>query len=268
MADFVQKEHYQIEDLIAIMRLLRSETGCPWDREQTHASIKKSLIEETYEVIEAINCSDAEMLKEELGDVLLQVVFHAQMEAEQGTFCFDDVADGICKKLIIRHPHVFGDVTVADASEVLTNWDDIKKATKGQTTQTETMLSVPRELPALMRSTKVQQKAAKVGFDWPDVNGALQKLSEESAELQAAIQSTDSAAVSEEMGDVLFSAVNVARLLHMDAEEVLTAATDKFISRFRLVEQMAADQGIQMEEATLAELDSLWDKAKEMLKSE
>lgn len=267
MAEFNFKEAYTVDDLIQIMQLLRGENGCPWDREQTHASIKKNLIEETYEVIEAINRSDAALLEEELGDVLLQVVFHAQMEAEAGRFGFDQVADGICKKLIIRHPHIFGDVTVSNAQEVLSNWDDIKKATKGQKSQTDAMQSVPRELPALMRGAKVQQKAAKVGFDWEDASGALAKLGEEIDELKEALAAGDAGHTAEEMGDVLFSAVNVSRLLGMDAEEVLTASTDKFISRFQLVEQLAADRGVQMKEATLSQLDALWDEAKNIKKS-
>lgn len=268
MADFCLKDNYTIDDLIQIMQLLRSENGCPWDREQTHSSIKKNLIEETYEVIEAINRSDTALLEEELGDVLLQVVFHAQIEAEANTFDFDSVADGICKKLIIRHPHIFGDVTVKDTGEVLTNWEEIKKATKGQKTQTESMISVPRELPALMRSSKVQQKAAKVGFDWDSADDALVKLEEEIGELKEAVASLDAAAVVEEMGDVLFSAVNVSRLLGVDAEEALTASADKFIRRFHIVEQLAAERGIQMEKADLSSLDVLWDEAKNLTKSE
>lgn len=268
MADFYFKENYTVQDLIGIMQCLRSENGCPWDREQTHASIKKNLIEETYEVIEAINRSDSKLLEEELGDLLLQIVFHAQMEAEVGAFDFDSVADGICKKLIIRHPHIFSDRVVKDTQEVLSNWEEIKKATKGQKTQTETMLSVPRELPALMRSTKVQQRAAKVGFDWDSADGALEKLNEEIEELREAAAASDADAVLEEMGDVLFSAVNVSRLFGMDAEEALTASTDKFISRFRLVEQLADERSIQMKEADLSTLDALWDEAKNLMKSE
>ena len=182
---FVFKDVYGIDDLLQIMRCLRSEGGCPWDREQTHESIKKNLIEETYEVIEAINKQDRDLLCEELGDVLMQVVFHAQMEAEAGSFTFENVADGVCKKLIERHPHVFGEVQVDSSDEVLRNWEDIKKRSKGQKSQTETMLSVPRELPALMRATKVQKKAAKIGFDWPEVSGAVDKLYEETAELRS-----------------------------------------------------------------------------------
>ena len=182
MVDFNFKPCYNMQDLIDIMRILRAPGGCPWDAEQTHESIKKNLIEETYEAIEAINKSDNELLCEELGDLLMQIVYHAQMESEKGEFGFDEVVDGVCKKLIVRHPHVFGDVTVSSVDDVLTNWDDIKKKTKGQKTVTESMFSVPRELPALMRATKLQKKAADIGFDWPDVSGALDKLEEEIAE--------------------------------------------------------------------------------------
>lgn len=259
---FAFKDFYGIDDLLQIMWCLRSEGGCPWDREQTHESIKKNLIEETYEVIEAINKQDKVLLCEELGDVLMQVVFHAQMEAEAGAFTFEDVADGVCKKLIERHPHVFGEVQVEGSEEVLRNWDDIKKRSKGQKSQTETMLSVPRELPALMRAAKVQKKAAKVGFDWPDVSGAVDKLYEETSELSGAIESGSEEEIAEELGDLLFSAVNVSRFVDCDAEEALTAATDKFMRRFARVEEKARERGLKLEEMSLSELDGLWDEAK------
>lgn len=259
---FAFKDFYGIDDLLQIMWCLRSEGGCPWDREQTHESIKKNLIEETYEVIEAINKQDKVLLCEELGDVLMQVVFHAQMEAEAGAFTFEDVADGVCKKLIERHPHVFGEVQVESSEEVLRNWDDIKKRSKGQKSQTETMLSVPRELPALMRAAKVQKKAAKVGFDWPDVSGAVDKLYEETSELSGAIESGSEEEIAEELGDLLFSAVNVSRFVDCDAEEALTAATDKFMRRFARVEEKARERGLKLEEMSLSELDGLWDEAK------
>ena len=184
--DFNFKTTYGIDDLREIMRILRSPGGCPWDREQNHASIKKSLIEETYEVIEAINKEDDTLLCEELGDVLLQVVFHAQMAEERNAFGFDEITDGICKKLIERHPHVFGDIKVDNSAEVLVNWEQIKSQSKNRKTQTDKMLSVPRELPALMRSTKLQEKAAKVGFDWDNADGAFDKIDEEARELKEA----------------------------------------------------------------------------------
>lgn len=262
MVDFKQKNSYTVQDLVEIMRLLRAPGGCPWDAEQTHESIKKNLIEETYEVIEAINKKDADLLCEELGDLLMQVVFHAQMENEIGSFDFDKVADGVCKKLVERHPHVFGEVEISGVDDVLTNWDSIKRKTKGQKNTTESMLSVPRELPALMRATKLQKKAADVGFDWNDVSGALDKLEEEIKELRQAIANNDKSNMSEELGDVLFSAVNVSRFIKTDAEEALTAASDKFLSRFTVVEKLAEERGIDMRCENLEVLDGLWDEAK------
>ena len=262
MVDFEQKNSYTVQDLVEIMRLLRAPGGCPWDAEQTHESIKKNLIEETYEVIEAINKNDKALLCEELGDLLMQVVFHAQMETEIGEFDFNAVCDGVCKKLVERHPHVFGEVSVSGVDDVLTNWDDIKRKSKGQKTTTQSMLSVPRELPALMRASKLQKKAADVGFDWSDVSGALDKLEEEIGELRAAIDNNDKANMAEELGDVLFSAVNVSRFIKSDAEEALTAASDKFLARFTTVEALANERGIDMTASTLEELDKLWDEAK------
>lgn len=262
MVDFEFKNSYTIQDLVEIMRLLRMPGGCPWDAEQTHESIKKNLIEETYEVIEAINKKDKVLLCEELGDLLMQVVFHAQMETETGSFGLDEISDGICKKLIERHPHVFGEVNISGVDDVLTNWDAIKRKTKGQKTTTESMLSVPRELPALMRATKLQKKAADVGFDWSDVSGALDKLQEEIDELRQAVANNDKSNMSEELGDVLFSAVNVSRFIKTDAEEALTAASDKFLERFTTVETLAKERVIDMNSASLEELDKLWDEAK------
>ena len=262
MTGFEFKESYDVRDLVEIMRILRAPGGCPWDAEQTHESIKKNLIEETYEVIEAINKNDKELLCEELGDLLMQVVFHAQMERESGEFDFDAVSDGVCKKLIERHPHVFGEVSISGVDDVLTNWDAIKRKSKGQKSTTESMLSVPRELPALMRATKLQKKAADVGFDWDDVSGALDKLEEEISELRQAIDNKDSANISEELGDVLFSAVNVSRFVKTDAEEALTASSDKFLSRFTEVEKLAKERNIDMKSVGIDELDKLWDEAK------
>ena len=262
MVDFKQKEKYDINDLLEIMRYLRAPGGCPWDAEQTHESIRKNLIEETYEVVEAIDKKDSDMLLEELGDLLMQVVFHAQMEEEKGVFNFDDVADGVCKKLIERHPHVFGEVEVSGVDDVLDNWDAIKRRKKGQKKGSEPMLSVPRELPALMRAAKIQQKASAVGFDWPDVSGAYGKIIEETQELRKAVESGVQDDVIEELGDLLFSVVNVSRFLKCDAEEALTAASDKFINRFIRVEQLAKENGVEMEKASLEELDRLWNIVK------
>lgn len=260
---FEFKEKYNVYDLVEIMRILRSEGGCPWDIKQTHESIKKNLIEETYETIEAINKNDPDMLREELGDVLMQVVFHTQIEREKGVFDIDDVADENCKKLIERHPHVFGEVNVNSVDDVLTNWDAIKRKTKGQKSTSQAIDSVPRELPALMRAAKIQSKAAKAGFDWDEVGGALDKLSEEIAELKAAIANGDKANINEELGDVLFSAVNVSRFVDTDAEEALTDATDKFVARFKTVEKHANERNIDMKQSDIETLDRLWDEAKQ-----
>ena len=259
---FDYKEKYNVYDLVEIIDILRGEGGCPWDMVQTHESIRKDFIEETYEVIEAINKNNPEMLREELGDVLMQVVFHTSIEAEKGVFNIDDVADEICKKMIVRHPHVFGDVNADTVDDVLTNWDAIKRSTKGQKSTSEAIDSIPRELPALMRAAKVQHKAAKAGFDWTEVSGALDRLSEEIEELKEAIANGEQSAISDELGDVLFSAVNVSRFVDVEAEEALTNSTDKFVSRFKKVEKMADERGINMKETELAVLDELWDEAK------
>ena len=262
ISGFNFKSEYNFNDLVDIVAILRGDGGCPWDAVQTHLTIKKDLIEETYEVIEAINKDDKVLLCEELGDLMLQAVFHAQIETEQNCFNIDTVCDGICKKLIERHPHVFGEVNVNSVDDVLTNWDDIKRKTKNQKSTTQAMQAVPRELPALMRSTKIQKKAAKAGFDWSDINGALEKLEEEIAELKQAINDGDDNASFEELGDVLFSAVNVSRFIDADAEEALTSSTDKFFNRFSIVEQLAQKRGIDMKNTSLEELDKLWDEAK------
>ncbi len=264
---FEKKDKYTIEDLLEIMKILRAPGGCPWDREQDHHSIRASFIEETYEAVEAIDTDNTELLKEELGDVLLQVVFHSRIEEEAGRFNFDDVADGICKKMIVRHPHVFGDVTVENSADVLKNWDEIKKKTKSQKTQTEVLQSVSPALPALMRSAKVQHKAAKVGFDWPDISGALDKVGEELAEVREAAKAGDPAHCQEELGDLLFAVVNVSRFLHVEPEQALSLACNKFIGRFAGVEKLAAERGIDMEKSSLEELDQLWDEVKRKEKS-
>ena len=261
MVDFQYKDSYGVKDLEEIVRILRAAGGCPWDAEQTHQSIRRNFLEEAYEAVEAIDEGSPEHLEEELGDVLLQVVMHARMEQEAGRFDLDGVADGICKKLIYRHPHVFGDVAVSGTGEVLSNWEALKRKEKGQATNNDALEAVARALPALWRAEKVQKKARKAGFDWPDVSGALDKLSEELEELKtAAAEGTN---VAEELGDLLFSAVNAARFLKVDPEDALNGATDKFIGRFRKVEAQAAAQGKAMEDMGLEELDALWERAKE-----
>lgn len=267
MVDFTRKDKYNIEDLLHIMELLRSPGGCPWDAEQTHESIRKDFIEETYEVIEAINKNDKELLKEELGDVLLQVAFHAQIEKEENSFEFSDVCDGICKKLIERHPHVFGDINVSSTDEVLTNWDNIKRKSKGQKTQGSSMLKVPKELPALMRAQKIQSKAKKAGFDWDNIDGAFEALYSEIEELKSAMKNKDAEEIKNEMGDLLFSCVNVSRFLDVESEEALTLSNEKFIERYVIVEKLAEERNINMKETPIEELDELWKEAKIILGS-
>lgn len=260
---FKFKDEYNFDDLVEIVRILRAPGGCPWDAEQTHESIRCDFLEETYEVLEAIDTKNPVLMQEELGDVMLQVVFHSRISEEEGTFDINGVADGICKKLIIRHPHVFGDVTVGGTEDVLKNWDDIKRKTKKQGTQTEAMAAIPATFPALMKAQKVQGKAKKAGFDWRDPDGAFEKVGEEAAELKEALASGDAQKIEDELGDLLFSAVNVARFCDCDAEGALDKATNKFMKRFAFVEKAAAERGVDMKTASLAELDALWDEAKQ-----
>lgn len=262
MVDFVCEPPYDWPQLLSLMTLLRSEQGCPWDREQTHKSIRQNLLEEAYETCEAIDLDNKELLCEELGDVLLQVVFHARMEEESGGFSIHDVIDRLCRKLVERHPHVFADAAVSGSSDVLRRWEEIKQDTKGQTTQLAAMNSVARSLPALMRAEKIQKKAKNVGFDWPDASGAWDKLTEETRELRQAAERGTAADREEELGDLLFSVVNLSRFLHVDPERALERSCDKFVSRFGLVDQAAQAQNRQLSDMTLSEMDELWDEIK------
>ncbi|MDD4699483.1 MAG: nucleoside triphosphate pyrophosphohydrolase [Oscillospiraceae bacterium] len=259
---FQKKEKYDINDLLMIVKKLRSPGGCPWDIEQTHESIRQSMLEEAYEVADAIDLNDEAGLCEELGDVLLQVVFHSQLSAEENTFNFLDVADGICKKLVSRHPHVFSNVKVKNTEEVLNNWDAIKKEEKNHSTYTDTLESVPKAFPALMRATKIQKRAAKVGFDWASIDGATDKFYEEIGELKEAIKDKDQQKIEEEFGDLLFSAVNISRFIGVDAEDALGKATSKFTNRFGKVERRAIESGKDIKYMSLEELDSIWDSIK------
>lgn len=260
--EFTQKSTYGFEDLKEIVRILRAPGGCPWDREQTHESIRKNLIEETYEVVEAIDNQDIPLLREELGDLMLQVALHSEMESEAGRFDIDDVCDELCKKLIIRHPHVFGDKSAQNAEEALSNWDAVKMQTKSQQTYTQAMESVCRALPSLMRSEKIQHKSAKAGMDFESVESAMSKLNEECTELSVAIKHGTQQNQYEEIGDVLFSVVNVSRFVSVDSEQALFDACEKFIKRFSAVEQLAAERGIDMTAASITQLNSLWDEVK------
>ena len=262
--DFEFKEKYDINDLIRIMNILRSPDGCPWDREQTHKSIRSNFIEETYEAIEAIDTDNTNLLKEELGDVLLQVVFHSKMEEELGTFDFSDVADGICKKLIVRHPHIFSDLELSTSDEVLENWDRIKMKTKSQSSQSEAMNSISRSLPTLIRSKKVQQKASKIGFDFRDVKEAMGKISEEYSELKEAINNETTDEIFDELGDLLFSVVNVSRILKIDPDYALSKSCDKFISRFIKAEEIIKEKELDISNLSYQELDSIWSESKKV----
>ncbi|KKM10911.1 nucleotide pyrophosphohydrolase [Clostridiales bacterium PH28_bin88] len=252
---------YPLDPLVQLMSTLRGDRGCPWDKQQTHQSLKRYLVEEAYEVLDAIDSANMHNLCEELGDLLLQVVFHAQLARESGAFDMNDVVQGITEKMIRRHPHVFGEVEAETPSEVKANWDQIKAAEKEEAGQKSAM-DIPRALPALMRAEKVQQAAARVGFDWPEVSGAWEKVGEELRELKASVENGDAGTVREEMGDVLFAVVNVARFLGIHAEEALGRSVEKFIRRFRHIETRAQEQGRNLAEMTLEEMDIFWEEAK------
>lgn len=258
MVNFEMADHYNMDGLLNIMELLRSPGGCPWDRVQTHQSIRENMLEEAYEAAEAIDRLDMDNLKEELGDVLLQVVFHASLAREAGAFTFDDVVDGICKKLVYRHPHVFGAVEAPDPERALSTWDAQKRREKDQRTAGDALDSVARALPALTRASKLQSKAAKAGFDWESISPALDKLSEELEELKTALEEDSN--VEEELGDLLFAAVKVGRFARVDGETALQKASDKFIRRFRRVEELAGEPLDQMD---VPMLEALWRRAKE-----
>ncbi len=250
--------------LRAIVARLRAPGGCPWDREQTHASLRTALLEETYEVLAAIDADDEPNLREELGDLLLHVVLHSQIASERGAFDFDAVAREIGEKMVRRHPHVFGDDRLDDTAAVLVRWDEIKrreKAGRGEKAEASRMDGLPTMLPALMRAQKAQEKAAKVGFDWRTADEVLAKIREEVNEIEQAIPD-GSDAVADEIGDLLFSAVNLARWHRLDAETTLRRATDKFVRRFQHVEAALLARGQHWEAATFEELDALWNDAK------
>lgn len=252
----------QLARLRAIMHRLRAPGGCPWDAEQTHASLVPHLIEEAYETVDTIQRGDIDHLKEELGDLLLQVIFHSELAEEAGHFNLDDVARGISGKLVRRHPHVFAQSDAATSEAVLQQWDEIKRAEKGDEEQ-PFLHGVGKGLPALLRAAKLQKKAAKVGFDWPDEAGVLAKLREELDELQDAMQSGNSAAVNEELGDLLFSVVNLARFRNVDPEVLMAAANTKFETRFAAMERDLKQLGLALADATPAQMEESWEAAKQ-----
>ena len=266
LQSILAKKEYRVEDLVTIVELLRLPGGCPWDREQTHESLRGGFIEETYEVIEAIDKGDTALLREELGDVLLQVVMHAQMEREVGHFTLDDVANDICLKMMHRHPHVFGDVKADSVDEVLSNWESIKNEEKSRNTVTDKLNAIPRQLPALMRAAKVGKKASV--FDFPTTASVIEKVREELLEVEAALALKNGEDVMEEIGDLLLSVASLARISGVSPEEALTRATDTFIKRFTELEASATALGLDLAQMSDEEKENLWQKAKKSSKYE
>ena len=257
----LEKENYNVDDLVVLVEVLRSNEGCPWDMEQTHKSIRRDFIEETYEVIEAIDTDNPVLLREELGDVLLQVAFHSQIEREEGRFTLNDVANDICVKLIHRHPHVFGNVIAESTDKVLSNWETIKSEEKERKTVTDKLTAIPPMLPALMRADKVGRKASC--FDFPNAESVMLKVKEELCELEEAMAQNDADNIEEELGDLIFSVVSLCRKLGFESEVVLNKATDKFIKRFASLEAVVLEEGKDITKLSMTELDAIWEKNKE-----
>ncbi|HHY41590.1 MAG TPA: nucleoside triphosphate pyrophosphohydrolase [Thermoanaerobacterales bacterium] len=255
-----------LDDLVEIMAKLRGNPGCPWDKSQTHETLKPFIIEEAYEVVDAISRKSREDLIEELGDLLLQIVFHSRIGEERGEFDIGDVIEGICEKMIRRHPHIFGDVAVEGTDEVLKNWEEIKREEKDMKSEAESMMNIPKALPALMKAFKVQEKAARVGFDWDDISGAIDKVYEELDELKEVYNAGNSDKIREEMGDLLFACVNVARFLEVEPELALNDAVKKFINRFNFVEATAAEFDKSLQDMSLQEMEELWQQSKKQEK--
>lgn len=255
-----------MENLDGIARLreivarLRAPDGCPWDREQTHSSLRPLLVEECYEVIDAIERSDDNNLCEELGDLLLHIVMHSQMGSERGAFSLEEVAATVCEKMIRRHPHVFGDKSASDSDAVLRQWEQIKRTEKGGSPGV--LDNIAGALPALLKAQTVQKKAARVGFDWPDVEPVFEKFAEEVAEVREAIAARDATSLEAEVGDLLFTAVNLARKLGVDAETALAGSSNRFVSRFQSIERELESNGRKVENTPLEELDRIWEKVK------
>lgn len=255
------------ERVTAIIRFLMSEDGCPWDRVQTHETLKKYMIEETYEVIDAINEKNPDHLEEELGDFILQAVYHGLLGEAEGSFDLTSVLNRVSEKMLFRHPHVFfrenGEKSTKTLDNALVRWENMKQRERSEKSQTQLMSEIPKELPALMRSFKIQKKARDVGFDWDDVKDALAKVREETGELEEIYDTSDKQHILEEIGDLLFSVVNVARFLDIDPEEALSFTSEKFVRRFGYIEEKAKSQGRELTSMTLDEMDGLWEEAKE-----
>jgi tetrapyrrole methylase family protein/MazG family protein len=251
-----------MKKLVDLMARLRGPDGCPWDLKQTTESLKPFLIEETYEVIDALDDGDPYKVKEELGDLLFQIVFHARLAEEQGAFSLDDVIEANVEKMIRRHPHVFGDQKLATDKEVIANWEEIKKKEKGHTQRTSILEGVPSSMPALSRAHRLQERAARVGFDWKRLDEALPKLDEEIAEFKESLKTESAAKIEEELGDIFFMLVNLSRFLNVDPEQALRKTIGKFIRRFRFIEERAADAGRPLDDLSLDEMENLWQEAK------
>ena len=259
----------QFDALVRIMERLRADNGCPWDREQTRETLKPFLIEEAYEVVEAIDEGDPKHLMEELGDLLFQVVFHAQVAAERREFTIGQVLAETADKMVRRHPHVFGDGTASTTREVLEQWEELKREERNAVAAlpSSALDGVPRELPGLLRAQRLQDKASRVGFDWPEISGAMAKVEEELGELKEAIGSAVPEAVEEELGDVLFSLVNLARFLNLSAEDALRRSVARFATRFQHMEEAVQRDGRRLKEMSIEEMDRLWEEAKSHVRS-
>lgn len=253
----------EFDRLVQIFETLRAPGGCPWDAEQDHRSIARCVIEEAYELFDAIETGNVEHMREELGDVLLQVVFHSIIARDAGEFDLKDVIDGLAEKLVFRHPHVFGDVRADDSAAVKRNWEKLKGAEKGKTERASILDGIPVSLPSLQAARKIQSTASRVGFDWKDASGVLDKIREEAGELAEAMEEGDTEAVADEIGDLLFSVVNLARLAGVDPESALRSTNRKFCTRFAAIEAEAARRGMDLDEMTLEEMDAIWEKTKE-----
>lgn len=256
MDKFECKQKYDLNDFVALISFLRSENGCPWDRVQTHKSIRRNLLEEAYELAETLDADDKEHMKEELGDVMMQVLFHSDIEANAGVFTIHDVADHACHKLVNRHPNLFGEKTDLD-------WDAIKRVERGEKTVASEMNDVARSLPSLWRADKIQRKAAKVGYDWPDVHDALDKIEEEAHELRLGVDAGDTENIIEELGDLIFATVDAARILGVDPEAAVHRACEKAIRRFTFMETRAALLGKRFEDLSLADMELLHQQARQ-----
>ena len=254
--------NHTFQNLVALMARLRGPDGCPWDRKQTPASLKPFLVEECYEVIDALDEDDPAKVKEELGDLLFQIIFHARIAEERGHFTIHDVIETNVEKMIRRHPHVFGDARLETDKEVLANWEELKKKEKGYEQRTSVLEGVPRHLPSLLRAHSLQERAARVGFDWSRIDEALPKLDEEMAEFKEALKKEDPSGIEEELGDIFFMLVNISRFLGVNPEDALRKTISKFIRRFRHIEESAADAGRSLADMSLEEMERLWQESK------